>query len=629
MGDGDGADDACPGVPGVCTGLRAQGSKDAAGAQPARDGGSCVPGSSATPRAAATCPPGASPSEVDAGAARDPKARAQPQAEDDDDDDDDVFAPAAARRSSSAPLLWHRLTPQGQDLEAIKRLVERNPYAPIRPPSPDSDLCADPASPPLLGGARAGPEMVSARASVADSAPAPCPSAGAPAPSSPLPGSQPSSRAKGCRQRGRSVPPTGLPHSAWTPSLARRLGSTPVTLTSLGAAAPSAAGSAAGPGGRPAPGGGRDGSGHSPAPGHQGSAKAMLVRKIKAYQAADSRHREAWDTFCDTLGDPSHPRNPTKDPARHAVQTLEQFVQQYVVPGTPPPPTPPRRPGPLVPGPGPRSSAPAMHDHSNTEAGSRPVERPGDLRPALGVQDESAEEEGGGVMVPEEGGARHSEGDLVDEEEPWWLDREATALGYKQEQAPHGRDPGGPGDSSHATGAQAEVQEFPREDVEEEVPALRPALPTHGGVPAPSGSAGDDTDASRTARLHPPSPALFRPPGQAFLDSLSDPRTGGHMYKVQLGGAAGALTGESPSGTIVRLQGALGAVFSAAWHGYAALHPAPGRGRLVVRDPRRHPEETCRGFLDAWQRCGYDAYALDRELGLRVNWADVRARYLR
>ena len=101
------------------------------------------------------------------------------------------------------------------------------------------------------------------------------------------------------------------------------------------------------------------------------------------------------------------------------------------------------------------------------------------------------------------------------------------------------------------------------------------------------------------------------------------------MYKVRLDVAALAQTGESPSGTIVRLQGALGAVFSAAWHGYAALHPAPGRGRLGTRDPRRHPEETSRGFLDAWQRCGYDAYALDRELGLRVNWAEVRARFPR
>ena len=101
------------------------------------------------------------------------------------------------------------------------------------------------------------------------------------------------------------------------------------------------------------------------------------------------------------------------------------------------------------------------------------------------------------------------------------------------------------------------------------------------------------------------------------------------MYKVRLDVAALAQTGESPSSAIARLQGALGAVFSAAWHGYAALHPAPGRGRLGARDPRLHPEETCRGFLLAWQRCGCDAYALDRELGLRVNWANVRARFLR
>ena len=100
------------------------------------------------------------------------------------------------------------------------------------------------------------------------------------------------------------------------------------------------------------------------------------------------------------------------------------------------------------------------------------------------------------------------------------------------------------------------------------------------------------------------------------------------MYKVRLTAATLAQPDETPNSAVARLQGALGAVFSAAWHGYAALHPAPGRGRLGTRDPRRHPEETCRGFLRAWRRCGCDAYALDRELGLCVDWANVRAKYL-
>ena len=179
------------------------------------------------------------------------------------------------------------------------------------------------------------------------------------------------------------------------------------------------------------------------------------------------------------------------------------------------------------------------------------------------------------------------------------------------------------------TDAQEEVQEVPGEGVEEGDRALPPSPVALGGAPVLEGSSAGAPDASRPTCPRPPSPALRRPPGRASLHSLADPHTGGLMYKVRLDAATLALPGESPSSAIARLQSALGAVFSAAWHGYAALHPAPGRGRLGTRDPRLHPEETCRGFLTAWQRCGCDAYSLDRELGLRVDWARVRARFLR
>ena len=308
------------------------------------------------------------------------------------------------------------------------------------------------------------------------------------------------------------------------------------------------------------------------------------MRRIRRCHRAGSRQRRIWNTFCDDLGDPSHPQARTRDPRRHADRTLERFVQQHVVPGAPPPPTSSPRPGSSVPGPGSRARAPAL-------------------------------------VVPEEGGAVKREGNLVGDVDPWWLDREATALGCKP-------DPGEPGGSSHTLGVQEEVQVAQEEVMDEEALAPRSSPAAHDEVPAPSGSAGGGTGTSRTVGSRPTSPALRRPPGRALLHSLSDPRNGGPMYKVRLTAATLDQPGEAPSSAVARLQGTLGAVFSAAWHGYAALHPAPGRGRLGTRDPRRHPEETCRGFLSAWQRWGYDAYAMDRELGLSVDWARVRAMYL-
>ena len=63
------------------------------------------------------------------------------------------------------------------------------------------------------------------------------------------------------------------------------------------------------------------------------------------------------------------------------------------------------------------------------------------------------------------------------------------------------------------------------------------------------------------------------------------------MYKVRLGGVDLDQAGESPNGTVARLQKVLGAVFSAAWHGYTALHPVPGKGHSKG-DPGRNPVGT-------------------------------------
>ena len=168
-------------------------------------------------------------------------------------DDDEVPATAAALRSFSAPPLRQRLTPQGQDLEAIRRLVDQNPFAPIRPPSPGSAPGADgePLSP--LGGTA--PWAASAKDRWADSVPEPGPSGGAPAPSASLPGNRVSSHAKGSRQRGQSVPPTRLLRNVWKPSLARVLDSQSASLAPSGAPVPHAAGLVAGLNGLPAPGG--------------------------------------------------------------------------------------------------------------------------------------------------------------------------------------------------------------------------------------------------------------------------------------------------------------------------------------------------------------------------------------
>ena len=88
---------------------------------------------------------------------------------------------------------------------------------------------------------------------------------------------------------------------------------------------------------------------------------------------------------------------------------------------------------------------------------------------------------------------------------------------------------------------------------------------------------------------------------------------------------------ETPNRFIARMQRELGATFNAIWHEYAARFPAcgkGGRGRDTA-DPSAHDVSTCRGFMEAWRRAGYDAYAMNVEHDLGVDWDEIRRRFIR
>jgi len=60
--------------------------------------------------------------------------------------------------------------------------------------------------------------------------------------------------------------------------------------------------------------------------------KMSYVQRVKAYQRADPLQKQAWDEFCNSIGDMQHTKNPTKDPMRHDTQTLMDFITTYNVP---------------------------------------------------------------------------------------------------------------------------------------------------------------------------------------------------------------------------------------------------------------------------------------------------------
>eukprot|EP00959_Pyramimonas_sp_CCMP1952_P065227 1361714-Pyramimonas_sp.AAC.1 len=58
------------------------------------------------------------------------------------------------------------------------------------------------------------------------------------------------------------------------------------------------------------------------------------------------------------------------------------------------------------------------------------------------------------------------------------------------------------------------------------------------------------------------------------------------------------------------------------WHSWvkrAALRQGASGGH--ESNPKLNAPQTCADFLEAWSNAGHDAYQMDRELGLGVNWA--------
>ena len=99
------------------------------------------------------------------------------------------------------------------------------------------------------------------------------------------------------------------------------------------------------------------------------------------------------------------------------------------------------------------------------------------------------------------------------------------------------------------------------------------------------------------------------------------------MYKEFLGGVELDCFGETANQKVARLQVVLGGVFNAVWHGYTALHPVRAKG-CPKGNPHLNPEATCKGFLDTWKRCGFDAYEMDRQLSMNIDWGEVRAKWM-
>eukprot|EP00959_Pyramimonas_sp_CCMP1952_P445207 9322007-Pyramimonas_sp.AAC.1 len=94
------------------------------------------------------------------------------------------------------------------------------------------------------------------------------------------------------------------------------------------------------------------------------------------------------------------------------------------------------------------------------------------------------------------------------------------------------------------------------------------------------------------------------------------------MCNVELDGV-----GETPAAKITRLQKVQGGAFNGVWRACARKHPAGPKGN-PKGNPALNSETSCRKFLDAWKRCGFNAYEMDRRLGLRVDWDLERSKWM-
>eukprot|EP00959_Pyramimonas_sp_CCMP1952_P396202 8301535-Pyramimonas_sp.AAC.1 len=65
-----------------------------------------------------------------------------------------------------------------------------------------------------------------------------------------------------------------------------------------------------------------------------------------------------------------------------------------------------------------------------------------------------------------------------------------------------------------------------------------------------------------------------------------------------------------------------GGAFNGAWSAWArkAAYSQGGAWVNIKSDPRRNTVQQCDEFLQAWSKMGYDAYRMDREYQLHVDW---------
>eukprot|EP00959_Pyramimonas_sp_CCMP1952_P108468 2268053-Pyramimonas_sp.AAC.1 len=86
-------------------------------------------------------------------------------------------------------------------------------------------------------------------------------------------------------------------------------------------------------------------------------------------------------------------------------------------------------------------------------------------------------------------------------------------------------------------------------------------------------------------------------------------------------GEADVTKDEPAQEKISRLQKTLGGAFNGVWVAWvrrAAVRQ--GTVETVKNDPKLNSAQLCSAFLQAWGNAAYDAYKMDRDLGLRVDW---------
>ncbi|CAK0849922.1 unnamed protein product [Prorocentrum cordatum] len=181
--------------------------------------------------------------------------------------------------------------------------------------------------------------------------------------------------------------------------------------------------------------------------------------------------------------------------------------------------------------------------------------------------------------------------------------------------------------------ARAEVEGLDYDEEKGDAAPPTPAPPP-GGTPAgtrrpslacklvnssdPAAASGSNRALPQTASSRPPLANPREWGSKRVFDDLVDPIGRGPMCEERLGNVELDKFAEAPSAKISRLQRTLGGVFSSIWHAYTRLHPAANGPKS---DPALNPEGTCRAFLDAWKRCGYDAYVMDGNGRERDKWS--------